>query len=323
LTPLPPDVSGTEGLGSGVTVGLAGLGDVVAWALFDGDVDAPPIAASPPQLAAGVGFGVGVCVAARRDVVAWGLALALLDAFAEALSLGLAVPVGLALALPVAALPFGLALALTVSVGLAVALWDGLAVLGDAVTLGLVGALVDAVDRVGLDLVAFGEPDACDWVGWVGWVGDGHGTADGLVMPSDALPSTPLPEEPWPVRPTPGEVGVLLDEPANTSVLTWTNACRSGGTAASTTARANTATPMASAGRSMASRQSVDRRWVGRACPGPAPRPGARPGRGAAPWPRGAVCSPRPPDNRRTRPARTPEPQRPGPAPGSGSVAEA
>ena len=299
-----------------MTVGLAGLGEVVACALFDGDVDAPPIAASPPQLAAGV--GVGVCVAARRDVVAWGLALALVDAFAEALSLGLAVPVGLALALPVAALPFGLALALTVSLGLAVALWDGLAVLGDAVTLGLVGALVGAVDRVvGLDVLAFGEPDACDWVG------DKHGTADGLVMPSDALPSTPLPEEPWPVRPTPGEVGVLLDEPANTSVLTWTNACRSGGTAASTTARANTTTPMASAGRSMASRQSVDRRWAGRACPGPAPRPGARPGRGAAPWPRGAVCSPRPPDNHRTRPARTPEPQRPGPAPGSGSVAEA
>ena len=301
-----------------MTVGLAGLGEVVACALFDGDVDAPPIAASPPQLAA----GVGVCVAPRRDVLAWGLALALVDAFAEALSLGLAVPVGLALALPVAALPFGLALALTVSLGLAVALWDGLAVLGDAVTLGLVGALVDAVDRVaGLDLLAFGEPDACDWVG------DTHGTADGLVMPSDALPSTPLPEEPWPVRPTPGEVGVLLDEPANTSVLTWTNACRSGGTAASTTARANTATPIASAGRSMASRQSVDRRWVGRACPGPAPRPGARPGsrtgRGAAPWPRGAVCSPRPPNNRRTRPTRTPEPQRPGPAPGSGSVAEA
>jgi len=152
LTPVPPDVSAVEGLGSGVTVGLAEPGEVVV--LLDGEADAPPVGARPPQLAA----GVGVWAAARRDVLARGLELALADAFAEALplalALGLALPVGLALSvgLPVA-LPFGLALALSVSVGLAVALWDGLAVLGDAVTLGLVGALVDAVDRVGLDVL--------------------------------------------------------------------------------------------------------------------------------------------------------------------------
>jgi len=276
LTPVPLDVSDVEGLGSGVTDGLAEPGEVVV--LLDGEADAPPVGAWPPQLA--VGVGVGVCVAARRDVLARGLELARAVAVAEALSLALALPVGLALALPVAALPFGLALALAVSVGLAVTLWDGLAVLGDAVTLGLVGALVDAVDRVGLDVLGFEEADACDGDG------DKHGTADGLVIPSDALPSTPLVEEPWPVPPARGELGVLLDEPANTSALTWTK-CRSGGTAASTTARANTATPMASAGRSMASRQSMGRRWAGRACPGPAPRPGARPaarpGRGGAP----------------------------------------
>ena len=268
MTPLPLDVSGVEGLGSGVTDGLAVPGEVVV--LLDGEADAPPVGAYPLQLAS----GVGVCVAARRDV----LGLALADAFAEALSLALtlALAVALALALPVA-LPFGLALALAVSVGLAVTLWDGLAVLGDAVTLGLVGALVNAVDRVGLDMACFGELDACDGDG------DVHGTADGLVNPSDALPSTPLVEEPGPVPPATGELGVLLDEPANTSVLTWTNACRSGGTAASTTARANTATPMPSAGRSMASRQSMGRRRAGRACPGPAPRPGVRPGRGGAP----------------------------------------
>jgi hypothetical protein len=310
LTPLPLDVSGVEGLGSGVTAGLAVPGEVVV--LLDGEADAPPVGACPPQLAA----GVGVCVAVRRDVLARGLGLAVSDAFAEALSLALALSLAVALALPVA-LPFGLALALAVSVGLAVTLWDGLSVLGDAVTLGLVGALVDAVDRVGLDVAWSGELDACDGDG------DVHGTADGLVNPSDALPSTPLVEEPWPVPPAPGELGVLLDEPANTSVLTWTNACRSGGTAASTTARANTATPMPSAGRSMASRQSVGRRRAGRACPGPAPRPGVRPGRGGAPWPRGALCSPRAPDKRRTRSARTPEPQSPGLAAGSGSAAEA
>jgi hypothetical protein len=205
-----------------------------------------------------------------------------------------------------------------VSLGLAVSLlWDGLAVLGDAVTLGLVGAPVDAADRVGLDVLGFGELDACD--------GDGerHGTADGLMFPGDALPSTPLGPEPWPVPPSPAELAVLLGEPANTSVLAWTNASRSGGTAASTTARANTAAPIASAGRSMTSRQSTGRRWAGRACPGPAPRPGVRPGRGGAPWPRGALCSPRPPDRRRTRPARTPEPQAARLAPASGSAAEA
>jgi hypothetical protein len=318
LTPLPPDVSDTVGPGSGVTDGLAepeGLAEFVV--LLDGEAGELLAGDWLPQLAA----GVGVRAAAWRDVLARGLGLALADALAEALAVGLAPPVGLAvaLALALAALPFGLALALTVPSGLAVSLlWDGLAVLGDEVTLGLVGALVDAAVRVVVDALGFGELlDACEADG------DRHGTADGLVIPGDALPSTPLVEEPWPVPPTAGELEVLLDEPANTSVLTWTNACRSGGTAASTTARANTATPTASAGLSMASRQSIPRRWAGRACPGPVPRPGVRPGRGGAPWPRGALCSPRAPDKCRTRPARTPEPHRPRRPPASGSVVEA
>ena len=316
LTPLPSDVSGVEGLGSGETDGLPEPGEVVV--LFDGEADALPVGAEPLQLAA----GVGVCAAARLDVLARGLELALADVFAEALGLALALtlalPVGLtlALALPVA-LSFGLALALAVSLEVAVAFWDGLAVLGDAATLGLVGALVDAVDRVELDAAGVAELDACDCDG------DTHGTAAGLVFPGNALPSTPLGPVPWPVPAGPAELDALLGEPANTSVLTWTNACRSGGTEASTTATANTATPIASAGRSMASRQSTGRRRAGRACPGPAPRPGARPGRGGAPWPRGALCSPRPPNKRRTRPARPPEPHRPGLAPASGSAAEA
>ena len=274
MTPVPLDVSDVEGLGSGVTDGLAEPGEVVV--LLDGEADAPPVGAWPPQLADGSGSGS----ASRRVGTCWrgGWNWRSPTPLAEALSLGLALPVGLALAL--VALPFGLALALSVPVGLAVTLWDGLAVLGDAVTLGLVGALVAAVDRVGLDVPGFEEADACDGDG------DKHGTADGLVIPSDALPSTPLAEEPWPVPPAPGELGVLLEEPATRSALAWTK-CRSGGTAASTTARANTATPTASAGRSMASRQSMGRRWAGRACPGPAPcpgaRPAARPGRGGAP----------------------------------------
>ncbi len=312
MTPLPLDVSDVEGLGSGVTEGLPEVGGaVVVFALFDGVADAPPVGAWLAQLAAGVAVSSPV----RLDVLARGLELPLADAVGEALPLALASPVGLALAL--VALPFGLALALTVSLGLAVALWGGLAVVGDAVTSGLVAPLADAVDRVELDVVGFGELAACDWDG------DTHGTADGPVFPGDALPSTPLAEELRPVPPADTELAVLLDEPANTSVLAWTNASRSGGTAASTTATANTATPMASAGRSMASRQSTGVRRAGRAWPGPVPRPGVRSGRGDAPWPRGALCSPRPPDKRRTRPTRTPEPHRPRLAPASGSAAEA
>ncbi len=317
MTPLLVDEAGVEGLGSGVTDGLPEVGAVVVCALFDGVADAPTVGVWPAQLAVwGRALARGP---ARRAGV--GLELALADAFVEALpvavALALPLSVGVAVAL-VDALPFGLALALAVSPGLAVSLLsDGLAVLGDAVTLGLVGAPVDAVDRVGLDVLGFGELDVCDGDG------DTHGTADGEVIPGVALPSTALGPELWPVPPGAAELAVLLGEPANTSVLTWTNACRSGGTAASTTATANTATPMPSAGRSMASRQFTGQRWAGRACPGAAPRPGVLPRRSGAPWPRGALCSPRAPDRRRTRSARTPQPQRARVAPGSGSAAEA
>ena len=312
LTPLPADESaGVEGPGSGVTDGLPEVGAVVAvFALFDGVADAPAVGAWPAQLAP----GAGVCSELRPDVPALGLDPALAGVFAEAVSLALALPVGLALALAVGlalalalalalpvALPFGLALALTLPLGLTMSLLlcDGMAVLGEAVTLGVVGGVAGAVDRAVLDAAGFAEPAARDWDG------DAHGAADGLAFPGDALPSSPLAPEARPVPPGPAELAVRLGEPANTSVLTWTNASRSGGTAASTTATANTATPMASAGRSIASRRSM-----GRACPGPAPRAGVLPRRGGAPAPRGALCSPRAPDKRRTRPARKPEPQR-------------
>jgi hypothetical protein len=315
LTPLAPDEPGVEGLGSGVTDGPLEPGEVVLCALLLGVADPPEVGAWPLQLAA----GVGVAPWLRPDALALALVreleLALADALAEALALALVVSVGLALGL--VALSFGLAPGLAVSLGLAVSplLGDGLAVLGDAVTLGLVGAPVDAVDRVGLDVLCFGDFDVCDGDG------DVHGTADGLMIPGVALPRRPLAEEPWPVPPGPVGLGVLLDEPVNTSVLTRTK-WRSGGTVASTTARANTAIPTPSAGRNMASRQSTGHHRAGRACPGPVPRPGVLP-RGSAPWPRGALCSPRRPDRRRTRPARTPAPQKPGLAPASRSAAEA
>jgi len=317
MTPLPPvEAGGTEGLGSGVTDGLAEAGAVVAElvALFDGVAAAPAAGAWLEQLA----DGAGVCPESRPDVLARGLELALAGAFAEALPLALApapalpLAAGLALALPVA-LSFGLALALPD--GLAVPpLWDGLAVLADAVALGLAGGLDDAAERVGLEVAGFAAPAACDEDD------DGHGAAAGLVFPGSALPSTRLPPEVWLVPPAPGELGALLGEPANTSELILTNACPSGGTAASTTATANTAIPMASAGRSITSRQSPVLRRAGRACPGVLPR------RAGAPWPRGALCSPRAPDKRPARPARPasrPEPQAARLAPASGSAAEA
>jgi hypothetical protein len=212
LTPPPLDVAGVEGLGSGSTDGPPEVGAVVVCALLDGVADAP-VSELPAQLAA----GVGLSPAARLEVLARGLELVLADAFAEALSLALAgaLSVGVAAWL-VVALSFGLALALAVSPGPAVSvpLSDGLAVLGDAVTLGLVGAPVDAADCLGLDVLGFGELDEYDADG------DTHGTADDGMMPGVALPSTPLGPELWPVLPGPAELAVLLGEPANTSVLT-------------------------------------------------------------------------------------------------------
>jgi hypothetical protein len=232
-------------------------------------------------------------------------ALAVADAFAETLRLGDALPLGLPLGLaPALPLSVGLALvlALPLSVGLAVSLvWpplDGLC--GGGVGLGLVEGLVEAVDRVALAVADFAEPDAC------AWDGDKHGTTAGFVIPGVALPIT----EARPEVPGPGGLADVLGDPPAISLLTWTNVWRSGGTAASRTATMNTAMPMASAGRSIASRQSAGRRCAGRACPGAVPR---RPG--TAPRPRGPLCSPCAPDQRRTDP-RTParparKPQRP------------
>ncbi len=306
-----------------MTVGLAEAGAVVVFVPCDED-EAAALAEGAGlvvQLAAGVG---PLCFAVP-DVLARVLELGLTDALAGMLSLGLALPFGLAMTPPVAPL-LGLALALTLAVGLAVPLpWDELAGLcGCPVALGLGAGLddavdaVDAVDGAGLAVLDFAEPDGCVWDG------DRHGPATGLVFPGDALPSTPLAPKARPELPGPAVAAVVLGDPANMSVPACTNAWRSGGTAASTIATANTATAMDSAGRSIASRQSPRCRWARRACPGPVPRPGAVPRPpGTALRPRGALCSPCALDKRRTSLARKPGPPGTPLAPGSESLAEA
>jgi hypothetical protein len=79
-----------------------------------------------------------------------------------------------------------------------------------------------------------------------------------------ALEDTP--EEPWPSVLAPPVVVLRLISP--TDWPTWTAAWRSGGTAARTTPTVNTAMPTASAGRSIASRQSPGRCGARRAGPG-------------------------------------------------------
>ena len=180
--PLPSaDESGVEGAGSGATDGLAGAVAVFAPA------DAVAVGARLVQLAA----GVGLLRFAVPDVLAGVPDAELAGALAEPLPLGLALPPGLALAvsaLPlVPALPPGLTLALTLLLGLAVPLaWAGLAGLCWVLTLGLVGALVDAADGVGL-----AAPDSAALAVCVADA-DGHVTAAALVFPGVALPSSLL-----------------------------------------------------------------------------------------------------------------------------------
>ena len=251
MIPLPVWVAvGVAGLGSAVGVGLPEAGAVVAVALLDGVADAWEVDAWLVQLP----VGAGLLCAAWPDVLVLALALELTEALAETVALGVALTFGLALAVPAVALPVGLPLgpALGVPVGLAVSLalpveLGGLC--GGGVAFGLVDGLDDAVDRVGLAVLGFAEPEV------LCWDGGEHDTADGGVIPGVPLPSTEaLPEPPGPA----GLADVLVEPPAM-SLLTWKTVWRSGGTAASTTATANTEMAMASAGRSSASRQSAGR----------------------------------------------------------------
>ena len=181
--PLPSAAEAVgDGAVSGVTDGLAGA--VVVFA----PADAVAVGARLVQLAA----GVGLLRFAVPDVLAGVADAELAGALAEALPLGLALPPGLALALSAAlplvpALPPGLTLALTLPLGLAVPLaWAGLAGLCGVLTLGLVGALVDAADCVGLAV-----PDSAGLAVCVADA-DGHVTAAALVFPGVALPSSLL-----------------------------------------------------------------------------------------------------------------------------------
>lgn len=182
--------AGVEGLGSGVTDGLAGEAVAVApFALFDGVPDAPGEGDWLPQLAAGVApFS---CALAGVLTLELGLA----DPVAEMLVLGLGLPFGLASALALSLGPPlapGLPLALTVWLAVPLPGDVLLGPCGAAVTLGLAGGLVDAADAaeaVDAGCVGLAVPDSAELA--CVWDGDAHGAADGApVLPGDALPST-------------------------------------------------------------------------------------------------------------------------------------
>ena len=119
--------------------------------------------------------------------------------------------------------------------------------------------------------------------------------APGVLPPADAAPGTALFACAWPTPVLVG-VGVVLCELLRPVVTK--NWWRSGGTAASTTPMANTARPTASAGRSIASRQSPDRCGACRVWDGPEPCPLRSDG---------AVRLVHSSCQRRSRPARKPE----------------
>jgi hypothetical protein len=159
---------------------------------------------------------------------------------------GLLLTLALALVLGLLLLTLGLLLVLTVLVGLAE--W-------------LAGSLT-LLDRFAV-LVSAPASDEFD-----GAADDGEHDAitAGVLPPADWLGVTARPPPcAWP-PPVPDGLGVVLCElsPADSKIW-W----RSGGTAASTTPTANTARPTASAGRSIASRQSPDRCGACRAWDGP------------------------------------------------------
>ena len=98
---------------------------------------------------------------------------------------------------------------------------------------------------------------------------DAHDVVGGAVVPPGDAPLTRAPALDGEVPPGAPEAGVRDEEvtPLKADVAALITLWRNGGTAASTTPRANTATPMARAGRSMTSLQLLGRRG---ACPGPA-----------------------------------------------------
>jgi hypothetical protein len=192
-----------------------------------------------------LGLGVGAMLFLADPVE---LGLALLLALDDVVGVTDGEPPGLALGVPLGltlALPDGLELALAVPPLLVLPLED------------VAGAVVVAVVLLG-GLLLLGVTDECV-------DGDGQALREGGTTAAALLGGAPPAAEGvrgvvlWPS--VAGgvaleELPVMADQPAS---VTCRNACCAGGTTDRTTPTANTAAPMAKAGLSMASRQSLGR----------------------------------------------------------------
>jgi hypothetical protein len=193
----------------------------------------------------------------------------------------------------VVGLGFGVGVGLLLALGLAEVLLLGLGLallLALAVLVGLAELLAGLLDWseelvFAADFDELGEAAGDD---------EHEATAPGVLPPADGAPGTAPFACAWPTPVLVG-VGVVLCELSPAVCKIW---LRSGGTAASTTPIANTARPTASAGRSIASRQSPDRCGACRAWDGPEPCPL---------WSDGAVRLVHSSCQRRSSPARKPE----------------
>jgi hypothetical protein len=257
----------------------------------------------------------------------------------EAVAPALVVAFGCPLADAVAvAVPFGVLGAVAVPVAFAVPV------------LGLTGGLACPVDLVpgleltaGLDVTAgllvfgavlgelAGEPVAAGQVPNAAGCLPAVVVAVELPLVAPAATAAPCPELPWPSAEPPPPLPELC--PVSTEELSWTIACRSGGTAAATPI-AKTAQATASTGRSMASRvsqpfhQAERTRCLRDRPPPPGPdRSRRRAGPDGPPGPVGPVGPPGPDgppegDGPRSKPWSWPAPVRyPGPGPaGPGST---
>jgi hypothetical protein len=201
------------------------------------------------------------CVGA--ELVQLGLAVDWTLFLADLLGLGLAPLLALEDVVGVVgAEPPGLALGVSLPLGLALALPDALE-LALGVLPPLVLPLEDAAGAVVATVVLLGElllvavTDECV-------DGDGQPLSETGTTPAGLDGAFPVAggfEEivlPWPsVEGVLEELPVMADQPA---LVTCSSPWRAGGTTDRTTPTANTATPTAKAGRSMASRQSLGRR---------------------------------------------------------------
>jgi hypothetical protein len=200
----------------------------------------------------GVVEGVGV-VLGQSEAVAVTLCSAEGLGFLEVL-VGFGVGVGLLLTLELA---LGLGLGLTLALGLLLAL---------VVLVGLAELLAGLLDWSAVLVFAAAFDELGEAAG-----DDEQVEAPLAVAPSELGTWDALLSSGWPPPAlADGDAELCDPKPDSTVFKNW---LRSGGTAASTTPTANTAKPTASAGRSIASRQSPDRCGACRAWDGPEPCP--------------------------------------------------